>query len=60
MTRKEMIDKLVSQDIKDIRQGIYADDIEFLSRVLTGEGWKPYNQLSLEYLKNEYRARLEG
>lgn len=58
MTKKQMINELVRQDIDDIRQALYQNDIEFLDRVLRGEGWKPYNQLSKVYIKEEYKSRL--
>jgi hypothetical protein len=58
LTKEEMIDYLVRQDIDDIRQAIFQDDIEFLDRALRGKGWKPYNQLSKEYINQEYKSRL--
>ena len=58
MTKADMIRFLIRQDIDDIRQAMYADDYEFLERVLSGEGWKPYNQLSADYIRQEYKSRL--
>jgi len=58
LTKEQMIDYLVNQDIEDIRQAIFNDDIEFLDRVLRGKGWKPYNQLNKNYIKEEYKSRL--
>jgi SOS response regulatory protein OraA/RecX len=60
MSKKEMINELVEQDIDDIRQAIYQDDFEFLDRVLKGEGFVPYNKRDMDEIKQEYIARIIG
>lgn len=59
MKRAEMVEFLVRQDIADIIQAHNEDDYEFLNNVLTGEGWKPYNQLTNKQIEEEYEERKE-
>ncbi len=54
MTREEMIDALVDEDISDIFRSNYYGDYSFLDSVLRGDGWKPYNQLTDEEIQSEY------
>ena len=54
MTREQMIDTLVDEDISDILRSDYYGDYSFLDSVLRGDGWKPYNQLTDEEIKAEY------
>ena len=55
--KEMMIDRLVQNDVTDITQALNNGDCEFLHRVLTGEGWKPYNQLTDEEVISEYKDR---
>lgn len=59
MTREQMIDRLVQNDINDIEQGLSQtmQDTEFLEAVLRGEGWTGYNNLTDEEIVAEYKAR---
>ena len=59
MTREEKTNELIEQDINDIRVAIFQEDFEFLTRVLKGENWKPYNQLSDKEIDDEYYSRIE-
>jgi len=59
MKRNKMVDELIRQDIDTIRQGLENNDIEFLERVLSGEGFVPYNLLSDETITAEYNERKE-
>ena len=59
MDREKMIDKLVENDIIDIRQNLSENDIEFLDSVLRGQGWKPYIQLTDKEIETEYNDRFE-
>lgn len=58
-TRDEIVAELVGQDIDNIRQGLYNNDIEFLENVLTGKGFVPYSKLSADELAQEYNERRE-
>lgn len=61
MNRKEMVDKLVEQDLEDIVQEIvYRNESEFTENVLRGNGWKPYNQLTDKEVISEYKDRIES
>lgn len=60
MTRKEMVDQLVAEDVEDIGRWISEGDTEFLENVLRGEGWKGYNQLSDLEIAKEYQDRLNN
>jgi hypothetical protein len=55
--RQEMIDRMTAQDIKIILGWVSENDYEFLVTVLQGEGFKPYNQLSDDQVKQEYDGR---
>ena len=54
LTREEMIDALVEYHIDDITNGSIVES-EFLSDVLRGDGWVPYNQLTDEEIKAQYQ-----
>jgi hypothetical protein len=54
MNREQMIDALVKRDIEWVIDGVLSDDHSFLSDVLTGDGWVPYNQLTDEQVLEEY------
>jgi len=58
--RSAMIERLVINDVYDIRQGLANDDVEFITNVLTGNGWKPYSQLTDDEIIREYSDRFEG
>tara|TARA_Y100000004_G_scaffold177840_1_gene219827 strand:+ start:55 stop:255 length:201 start_codon:yes stop_codon:yes gene_type:complete len=53
LTKEEMIDALVEYHIRDIISGSIVE-LEFLSDVLRGDGWVPYNQLTDEQIKAQY------
>ena len=53
-TREEMVSKLVDNDIVSIFDSNRQDDYSFLNSVLRGDGWRQYNQLTDEEIKNEY------
>lgn len=56
-TREEMVELMICEDM----DGIFSagrEDEEFLYAVLSGEGWKPYIQLSDEEIEVEYLDRL--
>lgn len=59
MTRDEMVERMIKDDIQAIRDIWVADynDVEFLYSVLSGEGWVPYNQLTDEQVVEEYENR---
>ena len=59
LTREEMIDRMVRDDIGSIRTSLEKDDIMFLDSVLRGEGWVPYNKLSDVEIIREYEEREE-
>ena len=57
LTRKEKVAMLISDDINDIIQSYYEDDTSFIERVLMGDKWRPYNQLSDIEIEREYQSR---
>ena len=57
MNREEMVDRLVDDDIAYILRVGAEGEADFLQAVLLGEGWKPYNQLTDDEIKNEYTER---
>jgi hypothetical protein len=57
MTREQKIERMIQSDIADIKQAIQADDMVFLTAVLSGNGWMPYNQLTDAQVDREYWAR---
>lgn len=59
-TREEKVEALINQDIESIKEGMFNEDFEFLNSVLSGEGWKPYNQLTDKEVETEYRDRIES
>ena len=54
MSREEKIDLMIDKDIKSIRESILAGDYTFLTAVLSGEGFTPYNKLSDQEIEEEY------
>ena len=54
MSREEKIDLMIDKDIKAIRESILAGDYTFLTAVLSGEGFTPYNKLSDQEIEEEY------
>ena len=54
MSREEKIDLMIDKDIKSIRESILAGDCTFLTAVLSGEGFTPYNKLSDQEIEEEY------
>ena len=60
MNREEKINKLVEQDIESIKISILNyGDLEFLSNVLRGNGWKGYDNLTDRELDFEFKDRFE-
>lgn len=55
--REAMVDRMVRDDIGHIRHNLEKNNIEFLSNVLRGDGWKPYGQLSDKEVEGEYKNR---
>lgn len=55
LTREEMIDALVEFHIHDITSGELIGELEFLSDVLRGNGWLPYNLQTIEEIKATYQ-----
>lgn len=56
-TREQLIEEMVNQDIKDIKQGMDTGDLSFLNDVLSGCGWKPYSQLTDDEIVCEHKER---
>jgi len=52
-SREAIINYLVENDIKDIKQSLEINDTAFLSDVLSGNGFVQYNNLSDDALINE-------
>ena len=55
LTREEMIDALVDYHIHDITSGELIGELEFLSDVLRGNDWIPYNLQTIEEIKATYQ-----
>jgi hypothetical protein len=59
LSREEMIDELVNNDIEFICRQIFRDDYELLDAILRGEGFKQYNNLTDDEIITEYIDRFE-
>jgi hypothetical protein len=59
LTKDEKINILVAQDIMSIKNDINCDDYSFLHCILTGDGWKQYNNLTNEQINSEFVDRFE-
>ncbi len=59
MTRDEKVDLMVDYYIRDINATGLLGDNEFLAAVLSGEGWKPFNQLTDEQVDVEWNELSE-
>ncbi len=58
ITREAMVEQMIVEDIEDIINiNAPSGDNSFLYSVLSGEGWKPYNQLTDEEIEAEYSER---
>jgi hypothetical protein len=55
--RDKIIQELVQEDIEDIKQAMQSNDYEFLDRVLRGEGWNGYDNMTDKELSEEYNTR---
>ena len=58
MTREEMINYLVDDDIGYILRVGNEGEADFLNSVLRGKGWQPYIMLTNEEITNEYNERI--
>lgn len=57
LTREQKVERMIDWDIADIYDSLLNGDASFLSAVLSGEGWIPYNQLTNEQVDSEYISR---
>lgn len=57
LTREQKVERMIDWDIADIYDSLLNGDTSFLSAVLSGEGWIPYNQLTNEQVDSEYISR---
>ena len=55
LTGEKMIDAIVEYHIHDVTSGESIGELEFLSDVLRGDGWLPYNLLTDEQIKAQYQ-----
>ena len=59
LNREEMIAILVQDDIDSIIESyLKYNDLSFLSSILSGDGWIPYNQLTDKQLLENYYDRI--
>jgi len=56
--REEITDKLVQHDIEDIMRAGAEGDFSYLSDVLTGDGFTPYGDMTIQELNDEWMERL--
>jgi hypothetical protein len=55
MTRDQMIDRMVKQDIESV---LYHDeDRTFINAILRGDGWMQYNNMTDKQIEAEYKER---
>ena len=54
MSREEKIDLMINKDLQSIEESILVGDYTFLTAVLSGEGFTPYNKLSDQEIEEEY------
>ena len=57
MTREQKIERMIQSDIADIKQSMDYDNVVFLTALLSGDGWIPYNQQTDAQIDREYWAR---
>ena len=57
MTKIEMINRMVALDICDLLDDAHNSEFDFFFSVLTGEGWKQYNNLTDRQVTAEYESR---
>ena len=57
MTREEKIAFLVECDIKTIKEDLDNRDFEYLTAILTGDGWTQYSFMSDEMIDQEYKCQ---
>lgn len=56
MKKQDMINRMIEEDIEDIKTECFHDDIHFLYNILA-EGWKGYDKMNLKEVKEEYKSR---
>ena len=59
MTRHEMTEWLINDDIECIHTQMWDGDIEYLRYILMGDGFIQYRYMSTEDLEDEVKARKE-
>ena len=59
MTRNEMVEWLVNNDIQYIQRQLAEGDEQYLRDILMGDGFTPYSLLTNEYLEGEVETRKE-
>lgn len=59
MNRQQMTYALIKRDRAWIVQCVRSNDHTFLTDVLTGDGWVPYNQLTDEQVLEAYTEMIE-
>ena len=57
MTREEKIAFLIECDIKTIKEDLDNRDFEYLTAILTGDGWTQYSFMSDEMIDQEYKCQ---
>ena len=55
MTREEKIEFLIERDIKIIKEDLDNRDLEYLTAILTGDGWTQYSSMSDQMIDQEYK-----
>jgi len=59
MTRNEMVEWLVNNDIQYIQRQLAEGDEQYLRDILLGDGFTQYCYLSREFLEGEVETRKE-
>ena len=59
MNREQMVNALVKRDRAWIVECVLRNDHAFLTDVLFGDGWVPYNQLTDEQVLEAYTEMME-
>lgn len=59
LENEEKIAFLLKWDLKRIKEDLENQDVEYLTAILTGDGWTQYSKMSQAMLDEEYECEKE-
>ena len=57
LTREQVIERLTAQDVRTVMMATDEGDYDFLARIIQGDGFTQYNNMTPSALEAEYGER---